>query len=287
MTRRAATPPTSCGVTRRLRMLVPALVGVIAVVASCGSSGTGDDFSDAPDDAASLEPAQWGYEGEIGPDNWGDLSDAYLLCGQGEEQSPIELADPVVGQSVGVAFDYVSSPLRIVDNGHTIQNNIDGDSAITIDGREFELIQFHQHAPSEHRMDDEYPLEIHFVHIHPPTGQLAVVAVFGGVGDANAALESIVANLPDRVDAEVRPVGETIDPAALLPSDSEIIRYPGSLTVPPCVEDVMWNVLTTPIEVSRAQLDAYTGANAGNSRPIQELNDRQPTIDRLADIGNG
>ena len=47
---------------------------------------------------------------------------------------------------------------EVVDNGHTIQVNIDAGSSITLQGRQFSLLQFHFHLPSEHTVDgEEYP----------------------------------------------------------------------------------------------------------------------------------
>lgn len=38
-------------------------------------------------------------------------------------------------------------------------------SSTTVDGKVFELKQFHFHTPSEHTIDGEYfPLEMHLVH---------------------------------------------------------------------------------------------------------------------------
>lgn len=87
-------------------------------------------------------------------------------------------------------------------------------------------------------------------------------------------------NLPDRPDEEVIVPDETFDAAELLPAPTATIRYDGSLTTPPCAEGVRWNVLTEPIELSRAQLDAYTVAHDDNGRAIQPSNGRVPLVDR-------
>jgi hypothetical protein len=47
-------------------------------------------------------------------------------------------------------FNYAPGPLHVVDNGHTIQVNVDPGSSLTVAGQRYELVQFHFHHPSEH-----------------------------------------------------------------------------------------------------------------------------------------
>ena len=66
-------------------------------------------------------------------------------------------------------------------------------------------------------------------------------------------------------------------------------RYDGSLTTPPCSEDVKWFVMTTPIALSGPQIGAFTGLFHGNNRPVQPLNGRFVILlevrDRLLPLG--
>ena len=70
-----------------------------------------------------------------------------------------------------------------------------------------------------------------------------------------------------------------IDAGDLLPSTRTSYRYDGSLTTPPCSEGVKWFVLTTPIELSEAQIAAFAAIIHGNNRPVQPLNGRQLLVD--------
>ena len=49
----------------------------------------------------------------------------------------------------------------------------------------------------------------------------------------------------------------------------------GSFTTPPCTEGVKWFILSTPVELSSEQIDAFRAIYDGNNRPVQPLNDRE------------
>ena len=74
-----------------------------------------------------IDPPHWSYSGEAGPENWGDLDEAYQLCALGTEQSPIDLAEADFTQEdlQDIAFNYQPSALTLLNNGHTIQANYD------------------------------------------------------------------------------------------------------------------------------------------------------------------
>jgi carbonic anhydrase len=66
----------------------------------------------------------------------------------------------------------------------------------------------------------------------------------------------------------------TLDVSAVLPASLENYEYSGSLTTPPCTEDVQWVVLSTPISMSAEQIGTLEGAHSHNARPTQALGDR-------------
>ena len=65
-----------------------------------------------------------------------------------------------------------------------------------------------------------------------------------------------------------------IDLATLIPDDSAIFRYAGSLTTPPCSEIVSWVVFDRPVEVSPIQIEAFAELYPNNYRPTQSTNRR-------------
>jgi len=65
--------------------------------------------------------------------------------------------------------------------------------------------------------------------------------------------------------------------------DSPVATYRGSLTTPPCTENVTWYVFTQPASVSAKQLAIFTDAlGTGNFRPVQPLNGRAVTWTKTA-----
>jgi len=214
----------------------------------------------------------WGYDGDGGPDHWGSLQTEYEKCASGQEQSPIDLSGVAKAYLRPIDFSYASAPMNIVDNGHTIQVDLAGSSA-DIRGRAYDLLQFHFHAPSEHKVDGaSYPMELHLVH-RDTSGSLAVVGLLIKEGKKNPVIAKIWKHLPS-VGERAEPEGVRLSPAKLLPADKSYFQYAGSLTTPPCSEGVNWNVLRTPIQLSAEQINAFRARYAHNARPVQPLHGR-------------
>jgi carbonic anhydrase len=115
-------------------------------------------------------------------------------------------------------------------------------------------------------------MELHFVHTNA-AGNAAAVGVMMVPGKANAMFHKIVQTMPS---AEGPPVkADTgIDPNGLLPGERSYFRYAGSLTIPPCGENIEWSLLRAPIEVAEADIAAFAKLYAMNARPLQKDNRR-------------
>lgn len=269
--------PLSFSKSSFVLILVIVLVNSSLVFAIVNGSNANQD---EPEPTA--VPAHWTYEGEEGPEFWGELDANYALCGTGRAQSPIDIAGE---QSVGlqdIVFNYQPSELNIFNNGHTIQANYDVGSSIVYNETQYELLQFHFHHPSEHTIAGEtFDMELHLVH-RDANGDLAVVGILLNQGEANnEALAPIFENLPaEKGDPQV--VGMTIDAAAFLPADHLYYTYSGSLTTPPCSQDVRWLLLEAPQEISEAQFEAFASLFELNARPLQPLNNRDLLEDSSA-----
>ena len=60
----------------------------------------------------------------------------------------------------------------------------------------------------------------------------------------------------------------------LLPESRAYYTYMGSLTTPPCTEDVLWMVFKQPMPVSAEQVGIFSRLYRNNARPIQPSNNR-------------
>jgi len=219
-------------------------------------------------------PAHWSYEGAHGPKHWGSMQADYSSCTLGHRQSPIDIRSTTRQQLPPLEFAYQPSPLKIIDNGHTIQVNYAPGSSVGIDGVRYELLQFHFHKPSEERINGRnYPMVAHLVHKNAE-GKLAVVAVLFKQGAENPLVKTLWDALPSAKGQQQEPAGIAIEIASLLPQAQGYYNFAGSLTTPPCSEEVNWFVLKQPVEMSAAQLKRFASLYKHNARPVQPLNGR-------------
>lgn len=217
----------------------------------------------------------WGYQGEGAPENWGKLKPEFALCGTGMSQSPIDMAKTYKTKLDAIDFSYKETPLKILNNGHAVQVNYEPGSSVMIDGQQYELLQFHFHAPSEHTVNGAfYDMEMHLVHKNDK-GELAVVGVFLKKGKANKIIQVLWDNLPSEVNKENVVNDILVNASGLLPKDKKYYHYYGSLTTPPCSEGVNWSVLKAPIEVSEEQIQKFQALMGfANNRPVLPVNKR-------------
>ena len=222
---------------------------------------------------STAEAPHWSYEGEEGPSHWGEIDPAYALCKTGTNQSPIDISSPAEKDLANISFHYQPSEENILNNGHTVQVNYDAGSYIELDGVRYDVIQFHYHAPGEHSLGGKtFPAELHIVHKNAD-GNLAVIGILLEEGAANPAIDPFTSNLP-AAKSDAKDAGIKINAYDFLPAVQTTFRYNGSLTTPPCSEGVTWLVMTTPVQLSAAQLEKLTAIFEGNNRPAQPLNGR-------------
>jgi carbonic anhydrase len=220
---------------------------------------------------ASEQAHHWSYTGAEGPPHWPGT------CSKGKAQSPIAIrsTDANVEKLPPLVIDYRPDPLHIIDNGHTIQINVEKGSSISVGGHRFDLVQFHFHKPSEETIDGrQFAMVAHLVH-KDAKGNLAVIAVPLKAGTPNPVIDTLWRNLPKQKEHEQSFHGVTISPGQLLPLNRAYFTYEGSLTTPPCTEGVRWFVLKSPNTVSLDQITRFSKLYRANARPIQPLNKRE------------
>ncbi|MES9970738.1 MAG: carbonic anhydrase family protein [Candidatus Thiodiazotropha sp.] len=241
--------------------------------------------------AATGHAIHWGYSGASGPAKWGSLSKKYALCGSGKRQSPVDIWNDVPSDLYPLQFQYQSIPLLVLNNGHTLQanyNTVGQEDKVDIGGKSYpvqrkpvhnsilmlgdvpyKLLQFHFHTPSEHAHEGKrYAMEVHLVH-KSADGNLAVVGVMLKRGKENPTLKKVLDNASGNINEVKLAQGVTINAADLLPADRQLFHYSGSLTTPPCSENVNWFVMKTPIEVSDMQVKQFASLVGENARPLQ------------------
>jgi len=222
------------------------------------------------------------FENELPPLSW---VEEFSDCG-GKSQSPI---DVIVNNAKSkilppINFNYDETDLEVENNGHTIQANVMSNASVTVDDKEFSLLQFHWHTPSEHWMEGEnFPMELHLVH-QDENGTFLVIGAFVVEGKNKDELDKIWTNLPEALNEEEG----TVDVSGfqlnnLIPTSgkAKTLRYSGSFTTPPCTEGVNWVILANPIELSSKQIKAFKDMflkapefPSGVARPLQPLNRR-------------
>jgi carbonic anhydrase len=227
-----------------------------------------------PAQAPPPEPVRWSYEGKGAPGAWGHLQPDFAACSEGKRQSPIDIQDGAKLELDPIKFDYKPMPLRIIDNGYTVQVNFNEGSAITVAGVRYELKQFHFHKPSEERIDGKaYDMVAHLVH-KSSDGRLAVVAVLMEAGASNPFIAALWPHLPLESGRETSLPEIMVDLNGLLPETRNYFAYMGSLTTPPCTEGVLWLVMKTPVTVASEQVGIFGKLYSMNARPVQPANGR-------------
>ncbi len=224
---------------------------------------------------SSSEEIHWGYSGEHGPRQWGDLKTSYGMCKYGRNQSPVDLKDASISSRPALEIFYRPTRLNIENNGHTVKVNYSSGSYIRIDQKKFELLQFHFHSPSEHTKNGKaYPIEAHLVH-KSKDGQLAVIGVFIEEGEIeNEMTGAFWKFLPTDSSSAKLYKNIIINANHLIPDKRNLLRYRGSLTTPPCSEGVIWNVMSHSLKMSKNQIQKFQKIYSHNARPIQAINNR-------------
>lgn len=231
---------------------------------------------------------RYGYSGANGPDKWGSLSSDFSLCSQGKKQSPINISKNITSYNPDLKSanrNYNKTRATIINNGLNIELRYDkGAGNVTVDGKNYTMEQMVWHLPSEHTFDGEsFPMELQLIH-KSADNNITVVAILYQYGSNDAFLLQLKDELQELQqdtctgDEEARiPVG-FVQTRTLVRHTRKYFRYVGSLTTPPCTEDVIWIILGKVRKMTEEQanlLKAPLSAEyKNNSRPTQPINGR-------------
>jgi carbonic anhydrase len=253
----------------------------------------------------SAQTPTWNHDpmSASGPLVWGSLAPSNATCGSavnltsssnvvavGMKQTPINIVSASVGLGVlpELSFRYRPTAMEVENTGHVVEVVTDPGSVLRIGKSatdEYNLVQFHFHAPSEHTIDGHvFDAELHMVHTNILGETLVVGVLLSSSPDATPSLFDQIANLAPIVSGtSAGDAGVEFQATDLLPMYRGFYTYTGSLTTPPCTESVRWIVLTTPVNVTESfiyQLHSIIAAFPGyngypnNSRPVLPLNSR-------------
>uniref|UniRef100_G1LB40 Carbonic anhydrase n=2 Tax=Ailuropoda melanoleuca TaxID=9646 RepID=G1LB40_AILME len=244
-------------------MAALALLLALLPLGAWAQHGSGWTYS-----AGTLDEAHWPRE--------------YPTCG-GMRQSPINLQwrkvqyNPSLKALNLTGYDVQAGEFPMINNGHTVQISLPPTMRMTAtDGTVYIAEQMHFHwggasseiSGSEHTIDGiRFVAEIHIVHYNSkyksfaiaqsePDG-LAVLAALVKVKDygENTYYSDFIAHLNDIQQPGQSTVLSGLDILDMLPENTHhYYSYQGSLTTPPCTENVHWFVLVHHVPLSSAQI---------------------------------
>lgn len=199
-----------------------------------------------------------------------DLDPAYQSCPGNFMQSPIDIegTDPVIAHEL--FLDYRLSDLTLRHGSHGLMIPYKEGSFLKINTKQYLLETIHFKTPSEHLiLSQRFPMEIQFHHVGPQ-GQKAVIAALVQSGAPHPAIEELWPYLP--IEKGQSNVQENVvyNARDLLPYNLDYFRYQGSLTMPPCDDNVAWYILKTPLVLSDIQIDAAKTIQGLNARGVQD-----------------
>ncbi|XP_051027061.1 carbonic anhydrase 6-like [Acomys russatus] len=253
----------------------------------------------------------WSYSGDYPQLN--EWSEKYPTCG-GQRQSPIDLQTKKVKYNKSlrapILVNYEEEELEfpMTNNGHSVQIALpDSMHMIDSDGTTYTAVQMHLHwgggfpeiSGSEHTIDGmRRAMEVHVVHYNAnyesfekakeqPDG-LSVVAFLVEINNyaENTYYSSFISEL-----ANVRNPGESttlkkVNIRNMLPQDIQhYYTYLGSLTTPPCTENVKWFVFQDTTKLSLSQvMKIENSIKDSNNQPLQNnYRETQPLNGRVVE----
>lgn len=249
---------------------------IISVFISCGDEKREAD--EVEDNLVTEEP----ITPEVNEEKWNYENTEWEQIGDNEcssaVQSPVDIntEEVIEARLSNINYEYEPFPMRIVDNGHTIQIFGTESSYITVEGKRYQFKQFHFHNPAEHTLNEKvFPMEMHLVHQEEGTSNLVVLGIFiEEAAETNPLLEKVFVEFPQEKEQEIT-TNVNINLSDYIPPSQTFYTYIGSLTTPPCTVGVDWIIFNDPIKASGEQLQKFASVYANNARPVQPLNNRR------------
>ncbi len=208
--------------------------------------------------------------------SWNNLKGAdSKQCMQGLKQSPINIVKALVpltavNNSDYLRYHYQPQNFTVLDNGHSIvfKANNPQKTGIHLQGKLYYLNNMQYRAISEHTiMGVHLPLELQLTHV-AKDGETAIISIMVNTGPANRQIQNLVNSLPTSDNPTATNKLINFNAGKLIPNYG-FYAYDGSLTVPPCSENVKWLVATRALTADVQQLYRLESKYSGNMRDLQ------------------
>ena len=158
-----------------LRLLVCVVAGLLLISTTSANCLHDTAFYGALKKRTQLKP--FGYTDRLSPLNWANLDSDCNACSTSKNQSPINLDNTTAFAREVPQIDIpIIKTVQLLNTGTAVEV-LHKNRTTIFTNETFNLLQFHFHIPSEHRVNDEYfPLEMHMVHEN--AGMYIVKAMF-------------------------------------------------------------------------------------------------------------
>lgn len=222
-----------------------------------------------------------------------------------KRQSPIDIQTkdvlPFEGNPLSIKFHNRITHFHMVDNGVTFVTDLTkvSDAIATLSGpdvegvqNKYELLQFHFHAPAEHKIDSvPYDLELHFVFQFKGEAEKGPKDYLSVLGIIFKVVPEIKPQMPDgrfikefKCESLGKDLSLNFFHLHSIFKESEYYAYKGSLTAMPCLEIVNWYVHNTIFYITEEELKPFRerwienqsfSSGCGNNRVCQPLLNRK------------
>jgi carbonic anhydrase len=216
---------------------------------------------------------KWDHKKSTSPYTWGSLSQRYRSCDEGHHQTPINLDQRRAKEAEEVIeFNYHSSAANLHNNGYTLELEFKDQNFVQLEGTKYILKQLHFHSKSEHALNGVfYPGEMHLVH-QAEDGKLLVVGLFIEFGTATSPGLEFFSQIPLKA-GELKI--EQVAIADLIQGAGSHFYYEGSLSTPPCSENVHWVIFDKHLMLNEDDMEKFEYFFHHNDRPLQKIKDHQ------------
>jgi carbonic anhydrase len=237
----------------------------------------------------------WSYKGKTGPTHWGDLSESYMKCKTGLQQSPIDIT-ALTSSSIVTLYDRAPFSVSYAPIHNAIFEKVQYETArvlVPSHSRQtliykntlFKMVNLHFHKRSEHyREGSDTAMELHVIHIARDNRTRLVMGIAIEEGKYTSPFLQQFLPLQTKNSIQI----EYLDFSHLIKdidNFNPVYNYIGSSTVPPCTEGVIWMLPKRSLQITeedRKVFDLFLPNNA--ARPIQIPNVRP--MDNVNTVGS-